>query len=311
MLLRGARFSPVWNASGARGFFGEGYWFHSFFKPLGLDYSGATFVAKTTTLEKRDGNMLLDERHRPVDLFPGCVRVKLFKGVALNSVGLSGPGIQALLPIWEGLSQQEPWFASIMSTATDAETRVQEIQSMVTQLGITRAAPALQVNLSCPNVGLDPDLLVAEAEQYLTETQRLEIPTVVKVNVTFPIEAAKEILKHPACDGLVVSNTIPWGKLPDRIDWKGLWGSTTSPLAHLGGGGLSGKPLLPLVQEWITSARQSGITKPLIGGGGVLSKKDAGVLLDAGASAIELGSIAFLRPWRVASIIRHVRSRFA
>lgn len=307
MKLRDVQFSPVWNASGARGFFGEGYWFHKWLRPFGLNYEGTTFVAKTTTLDRRDGNMPLDERYRPTDLMPSCIKVQFFKGVALNSVGLSGPGMDALLPIWAGLSPDKPWFLSIMSVGTSAEARVQEIKSMVTRLKLYPVAKALQVNLSCPNVGLDPELLVAEASHYLDETQKLEIPTVVKVNVTFPVSAAKEVLQHPACDGLVVSNTIPWGKLSDRIDWKGLWGSETSPLAHLGGGGLSGKPLLPLVRTWILLARQAGITKPLIGGGGVLSKNDAEGIFNAGANAIELGSIAFLRPWRVASVIRHIR----
>jgi len=50
MILRGIEFGNVFNASGARGFFGEGYVYHRLWRPFGLSYDGSTFVAKTTTL---------------------------------------------------------------------------------------------------------------------------------------------------------------------------------------------------------------------------------------------------------------------
>ncbi|MEK7078406.1 MAG: hypothetical protein AAB911_02450, partial [Patescibacteria group bacterium] len=112
-----------------------------------------------------------------------------------------------------------------------------------------------------------------------------------------------DIANHSACDAICISNTIPWGQLPDRIDWEGLFGSKISPLAHLGGGGLSGKPLLPLVIDWITKARRVGLRKHINAGGGILSIKDGMKVFMAGADSISLGSIAFLRPWRVEGII--------
>ena len=48
---------------------------------------------------------------------------------------------------------------------------------------------------------------------------------------------------------------------------------------------------------------------PIVGGGGILSVRDAFDMLDAGANAIELGSVSILRPWRVAGIIRAVNRR--
>ena len=47
MQLRGVDYGPIWAASGALGFFGEGYWFHTF----GPSLDKLTFVAKTVTLE--------------------------------------------------------------------------------------------------------------------------------------------------------------------------------------------------------------------------------------------------------------------
>ncbi len=137
------------------------------------------------------------------------------------------------------------------------------------------------------------------------------MPLLLKINATLPPVLVGEIAAHSGCAGIICSNTIPWGQLPDQIDWKGLFGSPTSPLADLGGGGLSGAPLLPIVAAWITEARTMGVTVPIVGGGGILSAGDVDVMHKAGATAIELGSVSILRPWRVASIIRRAHEVFA
>jgi len=82
----------VWNASGGVGFFGEGYWFHTYLKSFGLDFSDVTFVAKNTTLEARAGNLPLRDDLTPRELMPKCIYVKPWQGIALNAIGLSGPG---------------------------------------------------------------------------------------------------------------------------------------------------------------------------------------------------------------------------
>lgn len=319
MLVRGIDFGHVLNASGARGFFGEGYWFHRLIP--GLDYSGSTFVAKTTTLYQRAGNMPLRADWRPRELVPKCVVVKPLKGVALNSVGLSGPGINPLLVEWKRLSVLRPerlagkgkgWMMSVMSVSPDAGDRAEEMRHIASHI-FAHDLPqnvGIQLNLSCPNVGLDPSSLVTDAVAQVESLARLARPLFLKVNVLFPVEAALELSRHPHVDGLIVSNTIPWGKLPDRIDWKGLFGSDVSPLAHIGGGGLSGSPLRPLVAEWIRSARRAGVRAKIIGGGGILSLVDAFDIIHSGANAIELGSISMLRPWRIRRIVRYVNDLF-
>jgi dihydroorotate dehydrogenase (NAD+) catalytic subunit len=131
----------------------------------------------------------------------------------------------------------------------------------------------------------------------------LEIPVILKVNVLTPIEAIIKIADSGLCDAITVSNTIPWGQLPELIDWKGIFGTDESPLKHLGGGGLSGYPLLPIVAEWIYQAKNQGISIPIIGGGGILKRSDVGTLFAIGADAISIGSVAILRPWRIRGII--------
>lgn len=320
MKLRGIDFGHVLGASGGQGFFGEGYWFHKYLKPFGLDFEGMTFVAKTTTFDPRTGNMALDEDLTPKHLFPNCIVVKPFKGVVLNSVGLSGPGAWRLFKDGRWQKREKPFFISFMSVSDYRNKRLDELREFISVFKVFLShgfkAPAsvgLQLNFSCPNVGLHSCELADEIYDSLSIASTLDIPLMPKLNVLFPLEVVKEISEHPHCDALCISNTIPWGKLPDKINWKGLFGSDVSPLAHYGGGGLSGKPLLPLVAEYVAQIRERGINKPINAGGGILSMRDVYSLYDfmtPGRDSIFLGSITMLRPWRVKRIIRKTNKLF-
>lgn len=328
--LLGIDYGPVQCASGAMGWFGEGYWYHEWVP--GLDWTGCTFVSKTTTLERREGNMpfhdpetsnplnedanrlAFEQRFRPTERFPKSIVVFPFKGAVLNSVGLSGPGAKALFTTGKWQDRKDPFFLSFMSVAKTLEERKEEAKAFVdlvveyevdfnTQFGI-------QVNLSCPNAGHHPSEVAAEAAEILELFQKLredcQIPIVPKFNVLYPVDAVREI-EH-LCDAICTSNTIPWGQLGDDINW---WNYSAcsysdppiSPLHDLGGGGLSGKPLLPLVLEWVCEARRNKITLPIVAGGGILGPKDVNALVEAGANAVFLGSIAILRGWRVRATI--------
>ncbi len=313
MKLRGIDFGCVLDASGARGFFGEGYWYHR--RVPGLDFSGSTFVAKTTTLAPRAGNMPLNgDGLTPTELKPKCIVVKPFKGVALNAVGLSGPGAEALFKDGRWQKCEDPFFLSFMAVAPALSGRLDELNEFMRlfrgQMSARRAPVGLQINLSCPNVGLHHDETVNEASLVLSHAASLGIPLMPKFSILLPPQAAAMIAAHPACDAICVSNTIPWGAMPDRIDWKGLFSTMISPLLHLGGGGLSGKPLLPLVTEWVRAARAVGLKKPINAGGGILGPGDVVVMKDAGADSVFLGSIAMLRGWRVRRTIRAAKRLF-
>jgi dihydroorotate dehydrogenase (NAD+) catalytic subunit len=307
MIVRGIDFGNVLGASGVQGFFGEGYWFHKMWHPLGLDFSGMTFVAKTATLLPHQGNMPLTLDYTPKFFFPDCIKVKWRKGIMLNSVGLSNPGLGTLLKTgkWQAISQ--PFWLSVMSLAQTKEARLDEFKQMVEMLGRQQkefSAPfALQINLSCPNTEHKPSELMGESTQVLEIASRLNVPLVPKYSIaSAPIQAMRELNENPHCDAICVSNTLPFGW--PGIDWPKVWGSRISPLSHLGGGGLSGKVLRPLVCRWISDLRKAGFTKPIHGGGGILGPADVRAFHAAGASSVFLGSIACLRPWRVAKTIR-------
>ena len=236
MLLRGNDWGHVLNASGARGFAGEGYWFHPLLRHAGLRYDGSTFVSKTTTLKPRRGNMALTEDHRPRALLPDCIVVKPLAGVALNAVGLAGPGAKEVLQKLCWQHDLPKVVVSFMALDSSSEGRLtetlgflHEFESFVNIKGEDNVA--LQVNFSCPNVGLDTSHLVNEIAHVLDLTSDVGVATMVKINALMPPEAACLVAKHPGCDAIVCSNTIPWGSLPDDIDWTRLVRIAVSPVA--------------------------------------------------------------------------------
>ncbi|PIP65399.1 hypothetical protein COU77_03200 [Candidatus Peregrinibacteria bacterium CG10_big_fil_rev_8_21_14_0_10_49_16] len=308
MKLCGIEFGPVLGASGVEGFFGEGYWFHVPLKRLGvLDFSGMTFTAKTATLLANEGHMPLTERYTPREWFPECVWMNPWTGDMLNAVGLSNPGLQALLDTGQWQERTEPFWISVMAIGKTLAERLDEVRRIVDILLEAKerfAAPfGVQKNLSCPNTGHALSGLVGESIQTLHILQALDVPVMPKYSVvSTPTEAMMELEQHPACHAICVSNTFRTGSA--SIPWHRVFGGFKSPLARFGGGGLSGPRLRPLVCDWIARLRDAGFTKPINGGGGIFHPRDVNQYHRAGASSIFVGSVASQRPWQVQRIIR-------
>jgi dihydroorotate dehydrogenase len=309
-------FGPVWGASGVQGFFGEGYRFHRYLGPAKPDFDGMTFVAKTTTLKYRKGNTPLNEDYEPIELFPESVHVGIsgfLGGYALNAWGLSGPGLQKLLATGRWQHRTAPFMISFMTLADSPEEQLAEVVEFSDALrreNVTFAAEVgVQLNVSCPNTDTDTDKLIKEATRFLDVMAVMKRPVIVKVSADMNPMAVAEIAAHNVCNALCVSNTVKFGKLPDKINWEKLYGKT-SPLAEKGGGGLSGAPLLPLTVEFVTRLHALGVSKHINAGGGILRPRDAGTMADAGANSIFIGSMAMLRPWWVQQTIRRAHQLF-
>ncbi|MCK5319859.1 hypothetical protein KAJ61_00535 [Candidatus Parcubacteria bacterium] len=205
---------------------------------------------------------------------------------------------------------------SFMSLGETLEEKLKEAELFVELLELHKSefkAPfGVQVNVSCPNIKHFTKGMTNDSPAILEKFQPLNIPVDLKIGVAdaivVGIDFIKEIEASRLCDCLTCSNTIPWGKIPDQIDWKKLFGSNVSPLKHLGGGGLSGKPLKPIVLNWLKEVRQAGINMPIKAGGGILNSRDAIDFMNADASALEIGCASILRPWRVRDIIQTVNN---
>ena len=328
MILGGIDFGPAWAGSGALGFWGEGYRFHRLYDILCMGMfcpEKLTLTAKTTTLYPRrgktygeEGNMELSENGiSPKHLFPDCIKIGMhgfLGGYALNAVGLAGLGAKELLARDQWQNLRAPFFLSFMSLEK-GDKAIEEMRAfkdlLKAHLPFFHAPVGLQINLSCPNAGVDLDAAAREAITALDIFSELGIPLVLKFNTLISVEVVCKICEHPACDAIIISNTIPWGKEEKKIPWTKLFGNKgESPLARYGGGGLSGAPLLPLICDWIKAARKAGITKPINAGGGILHPRDVDRVKAAGADGISVASALMLRPWRLSRIIGRAHEVF-
>ncbi len=310
MKLRGIEFGPVIGASGVNGWFYEGYPYHRFLHLVpGFTFKGMTLTAKTTTLNARAGNMpLRKDRITPRELKPASIVVKPGAGVVLNAVGLSGPGLKFLLDLGRWQKLEQPFFLSFMSTGETREERLEELRTAVAmlkdELPKFKAQVGLQINFSCPNTGHAQEELVKDIHESLAIASVLNVPLVPKISVLIPPEKAGEILRDPNCDALAVSNTIPWSDLSEEVR-RVFFRTKKSPLERFGGGGISGKYLLPLVTQWLLQFKRfNAMHKPIIAGGGILRPRDVDVLVEAGAKAVSPGSVVMLRPWNMKGIIK-------
>ncbi|MES2088207.1 MAG: hypothetical protein V4467_04435 [Patescibacteria group bacterium] len=316
---------PVCQAAGATNFDCGGYWYHHLLWPFGCSFRYSTPVTKTTTLLPRAGNMpLAKDRMTPKELMPRCIIVSHKHQLALNAVGLSGPGLEFLLQHAGWNTMAEPFMISVMSLEKTPATRRAELREIFTQLAHTREHLrwvdwAIQINLSCPNGGLDPNDLIDEVLPILDDAQNIlpaRIPVAVKFGPEVHPSSMLRIAKHPRCDAICVFNTLPFGKQPTwaketpPVNWEKFFGTSNpadSPMAKRFpsfAGGLSGAPLKPFLFEWVRAVTSLGITKPIIAGGGLLSGEDAWKVIEAGAEATSPGSIAFLAPTQVRKMIR-------
>ncbi len=327
--LRDIDFGPCWDAPGVRGWFGkDGYWYHHLplIRLLGLDFKGSTRVAKTTTFEPNEGNLPIggaEVLFQPKELIPRCIFINPLSGDTLNSVGLAGPGARELIK--HGLldGSNGPSMISFMSNKKTKEERLGDLKAFVTILKAyllhtsSLRTIALQLNLSCPNTGLDPSHLVEEGEEMLSIASALGIPLIVKINLLAPIESAKRIAEHPACDALCFTNAlpfnaeIPWLSQREQVPWTDLFPDGSPLMARnkkFGGGGYSGQRLLPLVARYARKLREAGVEKPFNVGGGIRHARDVDYLVENGGlrrgkDSIFFASVAMARPWRVRSII--------
>ncbi len=311
--MRRIEFPVAFNASGARGFFGEGdeYWFHRFFRFIGLIWLWTTFVAKTTTYKANKGNMPLNtDDYSPAGLVPDCIYLRhAWRGRLLNAVGLSGPGFEALLGTRKWQKRREPFFLSFMPIAATAWQRALEFRffraALYGALPNFAAPFGLEINVSCPNTGHAAQDLVRELRDWISilkADHALDgIPVLIKLGPTTPVQIVVDLESEDRIDGWTVFNTARWDDLPSLgIDRKKIFGTDESPLPRsYGGGGYSGPEMRRHVTAWIRKARELGVTKKIIAQNGIRAPWHAIEMIEAGADGIGIGSMAICRPFSV------------
>lgn len=314
--IQGIDFGPIWGGSGIQGFFGEGYWHHKVRQMFGMSFDGMTFVAKITTLERRDpedddiryreGNLPFNKiTFQPKEWLPRCIKMDFWRKNSWNAVGLTGPGFLPLLSTGQWQKLEQPYFLSFMSVKGIMEERMEELRQFcaillrcknqfLTQFG-------LQINLSCPNQKNDPFALIKEASEAARIASILGIPIIIKFSIaSAPIAEVMKLNDDANCDGICISNTIPSGW--NGIAWKNVCGKKESPLKDLGGGGFSGPIMVSLVSKYIADLRDLGFTK-YINGGGIRCADDVDVFFDAGSDSVFIATAGMMPGCDVNAII--------
>ena len=219
-------------------------------------------------------------------------------GGMLNCVGIPSVGIEAFLrdelPRYENIGTQV-----ILSISGSEPVHYAEIAELV---GDDPRIAALEMNLSCPNVGSglpfssDPQLLYDTVRQ---TRQRTTLPLYAKLspNVT-DIRVSCRAAEDAGADALTLSNTF-----------RAMTIDIQKRRPYLGNlsGGMSGPAVKPMNMFLVWQAYET-VHIPIIACGGITSWRDAVEYLMAGASAVQVGSCNFNDPMTMHNIIHDLDS---
>lgn len=219
-------------------------------------------------------------------------------GGMLNCVGIPSVGIEAFLrdelPRYENIGTQV-----ILSISGSEPVHYAEIAELV---GDDPRIAALEMNLSCPNVGSglpfssDPQLLYDTVCQ---TRQRTILPLYAKLspNVT-DIRVSCRAAEDAGADALTLSNTF-----------RAMTIDIQKRRPYLGNlsGGMSGPAVKPMNMFLVWQAYET-VHIPIIACGGIASWRDAVEYLMAGASAVQVGSCNFNNPMTMHNIIHDLDS---
>lgn len=219
-------------------------------------------------------------------------------GGMLNCVGIPSVGIEAFLrdelPRYENIGTQV-----ILSISGSEPVHYAEIAELV---GDDPRIAALEMNLSCPNVGSglpfssDPQLLYDTVRQ---TRQRTTLPLYAKLspNVT-DIRVSCRAAEDAGADALTLSNTF-----------RAMTIDIQKRRPYLGNlsGGMSGPAVKPMNMFLVWQAYET-VHIPIIACGGIASWQDAVEYLMAGASAVQVGSCNFNDPMAMHNIIHDLDS---
>lgn len=268
--------NPVIAASGT---FGYGLEMEPF---LDLEVLGA-YVIKGLYLQPRPGN-------------PPPRLVETASGL-INSIGLQGIGVESfietILPRLRKYST--PLIINVCGQSDE------EYAAVVERLEKEEGIAAYELNISCPNVkreGLCPALspeATYTVVKLAREKSRRPIITKLSPNVTDIVSIALAA-QEAGSDAISLINTI----LAMAVDIE-----TRRPLLANVFGGLSGPAIKPIALRMVFQvARQVKI--PVIGGGGIMTGRDALEFLLVGAKAVEVGTANLIDPQASLRIIKEI-----
>ncbi len=258
--------NPIMTASGT---FGYGLEFQDF---VPLDQIGGIIV-KGTTLRAREGN----DYPRMVETAHGM----------LNCVGLQNKGVdyfvQHIYPSIQDIDTN-----IIVNVSGDSPEAYAECAARLNSL---EHIPAIEVNISCPNVkdgGMAFGVTCEGAASVVRAVRaRYDKTLIVKLspNVT-DIASIAKACEAEGADAVSLINTL----MGMAIDIE-----RRCPKLSIRTGGLSGPAVKPVALRMVYDVAKA-VRIPVIGLGGISTAEDAIEFLMAGASAVEIGTANFVDP---------------
>ena len=217
----------------------------------------------------------------------------------LNAVGLQGPGVEHWLA-----HDLAPLLATGATVVASIWGRtVAEYRQAAEMLAAAPAqVVAVEVNLSCPNLGHgvsggqifahDADL----SAQVIAATEACSRPRWAKLSPnTDRLVAVAAAVHQAGAEAVTLINTALGLVLNERTGLPALGASG-------GGGGYSGRPLHAVAVRAVFDVHAALPKLPIVGVGGVSTGWDAAELLLAGASAVQVGTATFAdpqAPWHI------------
>jgi dihydroorotate dehydrogenase (NAD+) catalytic subunit len=268
--------NPVMLASGTCGFAEE---INNFYDVSRL---GGIFL-KGITLKNRNGNK-----------YP---RMAETSSGMLNTVGLQNKGVDFFINnIYPRIKDYDTSLIVNVNGST-----VQEYIEVAEKINELEIIPAIELNISCPNVkkgGMAFGITEEGAETVTKEIRKVYSKTlIVKLspNVTDITKIAR-VVENQGADCVSLVNTF----LGMAIDSE-----TRKPLLSTVTGGLSGPAIKPLALRMVWQVAKV-VKIPVIGIGGIMTPSDAIEFLVAGASAIQVGTAIFKDPFIPLQIIEGI-----
>jgi dihydroorotate dehydrogenase (NAD+) catalytic subunit len=258
--------NPVLVASGIIGYGRE------YERLVSLEKIGG-IVTKTVTLRPRAGN-------------PPPRVCETASGL-LNSIGIENPGLQGFLDVKVPILRELPCAVVVSVEGED----VDEFCQLVRGVDGSGVAQAIEVNISCPNVGphgLKYSTDAGMAREVMSAIRPLtRLPLIAKLtpNVTRIAEIA-EACEECGADAVSLVNTFI-GMAVDSLTRKPILGTVL--------GGLSGPAIKPLALAKTWEVVQA-VDIPVVGMGGITRPADAVEFLLVGATAVEVGTALFANP---------------
>ena len=244
-------------------------------------------VTKTITLKPRKGN-------------PPPRTVETACGM-LNAIGLENPGVKVFIK--EKLpSLRKIGVPVIVSISADSD---QEFVELTRILNKTACVSAIELNLSCPNLGTSRMVSQLDKATYrvvkaVRAATKLTLITKLTPNVT-DIGLIARAAVAADTDAISLVNTF----LAMAVDKD----SKRPKLANITGG-LSGPAIKPIALRMVWEVART-VYVPIIGMGGIMNTEDALEFIVAGATAVAVGTGSFVNPKASIEIIEGIKKYLA